>query len=87
MELPIYRRVERRALRMHEMMARLDVDPSVLARLREGDAYMQARSRCLFCGTSDTCLRWLASPVQRDQRPEFCPNRRLFEACKRAPTH
>jgi hypothetical protein len=78
----MFHRVEHRARRMHEMMQRLGVDIGVLARLRRGDAYAEARSRCLFCGTSDKCLRWLEQSGDR-KRPEFCPNLTLFEACKR----
>jgi hypothetical protein len=78
----MFRRVENRARRMHEIMQRLGVDAGVLARLRRGDAYADARSRCLFCGTSDKCLRWLAQAGE-GKRPEFCPNLTLFEACKR----
>jgi len=59
MDWPMHRRVERRAIRMHEMLDRLDVDPVALVRLRNGDAYAGARSLCLSCGTSDKCLRWL----------------------------
>jgi hypothetical protein len=77
--------VERRAQRMHEMLAQLDVDSSVLTRLNGGKAYSQARPRCLFCGTSDKCFRWLdqaADPVKN--RPAFCLNLALFQACNRA---
>lgn len=82
---PLYRRVERQARRMHEVMERLDVDVGALARLRQGDAYAEARTRCLFCGTSDRCLRWLDDPAQAGRRPQFCPNLALFEACARKP--
>jgi hypothetical protein len=58
---------------MHEMMTRLHVDPGKLARLRRGDAYAEARARCLSCKTSEQCLRWLAEPAEADARPEFCP--------------
>jgi hypothetical protein len=68
---------------MHAMMERLDVDPVALVRLRHGDAYAEARTRCLFCGTSDKCLRWLDAPKTASKRPEFCPNLSMFEACKR----
>jgi hypothetical protein len=77
------RRVERQARRMHDMIQRLDVDTAALARLRQGDAYAEARTRCLWCGTSDLCLRWLDSPERRPARPGFCPNLSLFERCKR----
>jgi hypothetical protein len=78
------RRVERRATRMHEVMERLDVDGAALARVDRGQVYAQARTRCLTCGTSDQCLRWLDSQAPlRDQAPGFCPNQRLFEAFRR----
>lgn len=81
------RRVERQATRMHEMMERLDVDGAALARVDRGQVYAQARARCLTCGTSDQCLRWLdgLTPV-KDQASGFCPNQRLFEAFKRDPS-
>jgi hypothetical protein len=79
-------RVERRARRMHEVMDRLEVDRGVLARVDAGAAYAQARTRCLFCGTSDQCLRWLDQPAQAGSRPGFCPNLRLLEACRRKPS-
>ena len=83
MDWPMARRVERQAHRMHDMMARLDVDAAALARLRQGEAYAEARRRCISCGTSDKCLRWLDDPSQVGRRPNFCPNLSLFDACKR----
>jgi hypothetical protein len=73
------RRVERQATRMHDMMERLDVDGAALARADKGDVYMQARTRCLSCGTSDKCLRWLESEVTPTPSPDFCPNFVIFE--------
>src|SRR5262245_14755040 len=83
MEWPKFRRVERQARRLHEMMERVDVDPGALARLRHGEAYAEARTRCLFCGTSDKCLRWLDDPRPANKKPDFCPNLAIFETCKR----
>ena len=83
MDWPMHRRVERLASRMHEMMQRLDVVPAKLARLQGGDAYAEARARCLSCGTADKCLRWLDEETPPGKRPEFCPNLSLFEACRR----
>ena len=80
MEIPMFLRVERRAGRMHDMMKRIGADPVLVTRLRDGDAYCEARARCLSCGTSDKCLRWLDQPTS-NRRPEFCPNLSLFEAC------
>lgn len=80
MDWPMFRRVERQAVRMHEMMDRLDVDPAAFARLQHGDVYAEARSRCLTCGTSDKCLRWLEDRDRPNTSPDFCPNLQLFEA-------
>jgi len=78
----MHRRVERQAVRMHEVMERLGVDPVALARSQQGDAYAEARARCLFCKSADVCLRWLESHEQPpQQKPDFCPNLPLFEAC------
>ena len=66
---------------------RADVDPVALVRLRNGDAYAGARSLCLSCGTSGKCLRWLDGYGRQARRPDFCPNLRVFEACKRSTPH
>ena len=47
MDWLMHRRVERQAIRMHEMLDRLDVDPVALVRLQNGDA-MRARAPCVF---------------------------------------
>lgn len=86
MNWPMYRRVERQAVRMHEMMDRLGIDPLDFARLQQGEIYAEARARCLFCAAADECLRWLESASPAEETPAFCPNRQLFDACrKRAP--
>lgn len=77
------RRVERQATRMHEMMDRLDVDGAALARARRGELYAQARRRCVSCGTSDKCLRWLDEPSKSSKGADFCPNLSLFIAYSR----
>jgi hypothetical protein len=77
------RRVERQATRMHDVMERLEVDGAALARRRQGQAYADARERCMTCGSSDQCLRWLDSRPDARDLPEFCPNLRLFEQFKR----
>jgi hypothetical protein len=83
MSWPMYRRVERQARQLQDVMDRLDVDPVALARLDGGRAFMTARSLCLHCGTSDICLRWLEHPPSPGEKAEFCPNLRLFDLCKR----
>ncbi|HWV82650.1 MAG TPA: DUF6455 family protein [Hyphomicrobiaceae bacterium] len=83
MDWPMYRRVECQAVRMHEMMDRLGVDALAFARLRDGEAYAEARARCLFCARADMCLSWLASDAPREMAASFCPNVPLFESCQR----
>lgn len=78
------RRAERQATHMHEVMERLNVDVAALARVRQGQAYADARARCLRCRNSARCLRWLNSQPASREPPEFCPNRRAFATCRRA---
>jgi len=80
---PMFRRVERRARRTQDMITRLDVDPLALARLQRGEAYAEARKRCLECGTSDKCLRWLELDQPGRELPDFCPNLKVFLRCRR----
>ncbi|MGI9422988.1 MAG: DUF6455 family protein [Hyphomicrobiaceae bacterium] len=80
---PMFRRVERRAKRTHDMIRRLNVDPLRLVRLGQGAAYAEAQERCLHCGSSDKCLRWLTEEPPTDALPDFCPNLRLFLRCRR----
>ena len=73
------RHVERRARRMHEMMEVLGVDAGRLARLDQGEAYAQARLRCLNCSEAGRCLEWLEHAVPHSAGPEFCGNVDLFK--------
>ena len=58
MNWPMCRRVERQAIRMHEMLDRLDVDPVALVRLRNGDehdrscAHLAGRTRAFWLGAA-----------------------------------
>ncbi len=83
MTMPFARSVERQATRMHQMMERLEVDPTALVRLRNGEAYTEARSRCLTCLDSSDCLRWLDGYGSADECPEFCPNLKIFNPRKK----
>lgn len=79
MDWPMYRRVELQAVRMHDMMDRLGVDPLAFTRLRQGEAYAEARTRCLFCVHADACLLWLQSDAPPETARDLCPNFTLFE--------
>jgi hypothetical protein len=77
-----YRSGERQAVRMLQMMRRLDVDPGDLIRERQGEAYSEARARCLACLTIGECLRWLDGYNLEGEQPGFCPNVELFLSLK-----
>lgn len=79
MDWPMYRRVERQAGRMHDMMARLGVDVRALVRHRQAETYAEARQACLACRESERCLQWLDfGPA--DRPPDFCRQLPLFLA-------
>lgn len=80
---PIFHRVERQAKRFTEMMQRLDVDGSKLARIRDGATYAEAREKCRDCLRTRECLSWLDADPPSLAFPKFCPNFRLFEKCKK----
>ncbi len=79
----VFRPIERQAQRMREMIERLDVDTLKLACLRNGDAYVEARVKCLDCGNTGQCFQWLDTPSPDVESPVFCPNVSVFEDCKR----
>ncbi len=83
MDWPISRHVERQARRLNDMIERTDADPSRLVRLRQGDAYVEAHTKCIECRHATRCLNWLATPKCVGERPDFCPNAALLESVKR----
>ncbi len=82
---PVDRSVERQAIRMRQMMDRLDVDPALLVRSRNGETYAEALSRCLKCVDSTECLRWLDGYLALEDGPGFCPNLKIFHPCRKRP--
>ncbi len=82
MELSTRRTVERRAMRMRQMMHRLNVDAVALLCVRSGEAFAEARSKCVLCDQSDQCLRWLDRDYGSSTAPDFCPLFLLFSSCR-----
>ncbi len=80
---PMFQHVERRANRLNDMIAHLDVDPVKLARHRAGDSFAEARASCLNCSNAHACLFWLEGADANSATPEFCPNIELFLNCRR----
>lgn len=88
MDRPMSRRVERQAQRLHRMMERLGLRPGTLARLHDGRGYAEAHNRCLSCNAGEACNRWLAEAASAQDRPKFCRNLPLLEACLQSePEH
>lgn len=83
MDWPLSRHVERQAKRLSDMIERTDADPSRLVRLRQGDAYVEAHTKCIECRQAARCLNWLSGPKRVGERPDFCPNAELLESIKR----
>ena len=80
---PMFRNVERQATRMHDMMNKLDVKGIDVARVRSGEAYAEARTKCLDCHNTHECLAWVQSDKPDNGKPDFCPNFPLFEGLKK----
>lgn len=85
MQWPMLQRIEKQARRMREMMARLRVDPVALARARNGNAFAEARNRCVVCGATEECQRYLESSEGTSGAPVFCPNHQLFQSLEKLP--
>jgi hypothetical protein len=83
MDWPIFRHVERQARRLSDMIERTGADPSRLVRLRHGEAYIEAHTKCIECRHATRCLSWLAAPKRVGECPDFCPNAALLESVKR----
>lgn len=80
---PMVTQVERRARRMNEMIQALNVDEVALMRLDRGEAYAEARTKCLHCVCPGECLAWLDAGGLKDDGLWYCPNRELFVKCRR----
>jgi hypothetical protein len=83
MDWPMTRHVERRASRLNEMIERINVNPLELARLDQGQAYIEAFKICIECHHAPSCLRWLESEPQSGEKADFCPNYPLLDSVKR----
>jgi hypothetical protein len=79
------RRVFRQVALMDNMMERVGVDPGAAARDSGGEAWYEARTRCIACCSGKQCRDWLASPPegQPAEPPEFCHNADFLERCRK----
>jgi hypothetical protein len=75
---PVYRR---QAL-MNSMMEATLVNVLEAVRADNGHAFFTARSNCRLCSHEQRCREWLATARPGRTSPDFCPNARLFDACR-----
>ena len=78
---PTLNHVLSQAKLMDEMMSRLGVNPAVAARVDQGAAFYEARTRCIACPSVESCRCWLATLEASPRPPNFCPNEAFFEDC------
>ena len=83
MSWPMFRRVAQQAQHMTDVMERLDIDPSTAVRQDRGQAYIEARARCLHCQFARECERWLQGAENARDPAYFCPNAAFFAAQRR----
>lgn len=78
-------RVQERARRIADVMARLHADPTDASRVRGGAGLAAAWRACLSCGSGKDCAAWLeGAPQANVEAPPFCPNAGfLAETCVR----
>jgi hypothetical protein len=76
--------VLRRQKLMDAVMEASHVNVVAAIRIDEGQAFMDARSRCRNCFNEIKCRRWLGSPEPKSGPPDFCPNMALFTRCRQS---
>jgi hypothetical protein len=75
---PRFARVLRKHALMDEMMEAQGVD--LLAAVRSGDAFVEARANCRDCPNDEACRSWFLEHT--GEPAEFCPNGEFFAALK-----
>ena len=66
---------------MDRMMARVGVPPDEAAGVDGGLAWLEARTKCIFCRHVGECCGWLAGYDTRTTPADFCPNTEFFDSC------
>jgi len=66
---------------MDRMMERVGVTRAEAARVDGGLAWLEARTKCIFCRDVGICCNWLEGSDMRSTPAEFCPNFQFFRTC------
>ena len=66
---------------MDRMMERVGLAPVEAACVDGGLAWLEARTKCIFCRHVGECCSWLEGYNTRTTPADFCPNISFFESC------
>ena len=66
---------------MKRMMERVGVAPVEAVRVDGGLAWLEARTKCIFCRHVETCCNWLEGSDTSTTPEDFCPISKFFESC------
>ena len=66
---------------MDRMMECVSVAPAEAACVDGGLAWLEARTKCIFCRDVGKCGNWLEASDTRSTPEEFCPNFEFFRSC------
>ena len=66
---------------MDRMMERVGVNPAEAACVDGGLAWLEARTKCIFCRHVGTCCNWLEGSDTRTTPTDFCPTSEFFRSC------
>jgi hypothetical protein len=78
---PQLNRVLQQADTMDRMIEHTRASRGVALRRENGNAWYEARSRCIECPHDRRCRSWMAAQPDGDV-PSFCPNAEFLRACK-----
>jgi hypothetical protein len=66
---------------MDRMMDRVGVAPAEAACVDGGLAWLEARTKCIFCRHVGECYSWLEGSDTRTTPADFCPNTEFLDSC------
>ena len=66
---------------MDRMMERVGVAPVEAACVDGGLAWLEARTKCIFCRHVGECCSWLEGYDTRATPADFCPNTEFLDSC------
>src|ERR1700674_422501 len=66
---------------MGRMMERTGVSPTEAARVDGGLAWLEARTKCIYCRHVGKCCNWLEGSDTRSTPADFCLNSEFFGSC------